>query len=263
MCPRSAVRALALVALWATVAQAGTVVLLSKDGIDLRPGRSNSEDGTTSLIDRPASIAPWDVTPELWAETVACVREIYAPFDVTFTEERPESGAYIEAVFGGSPKDLGLPRHYTGVSPFLPDCSVIERSIVFAFTDVLAPDPTRVCHVIAQEIGHSLGLDHTLLESDPMSVSDYHGPRAFADEAVACGEDSPRPCGLPRASCREMQNSYALLAERVGLANASTGRVAAAGPEEVGCSAGGGGAGGGALLFLAALIRRLTCRGRS
>ena len=260
MSPRSAGFAFALVMLWAAVAQAETIVYLSKDGVDLRPGRSNSHEGRTSLIEKPASIAAWETTPEMWAETVACVREIYAPFDVTFTEERPGNVSYIHAVVGGSPKDLGLPRHYTGVSPFMPDCSVIERSIVFAFAEVLAPDATTVCHVIAQEIGHSLGLDHSMLESDPMSVSNDRGPRAFVDEDAACGEDSPRPCGLPRASCRATQNSFALLAERVGLANETTGRTADAQAEEVGCNAGGGGGGVGTLLALGALLRRTIRR---
>ena len=257
MAPRMVGLAVALVALWAAAAHAGVLVYLSKDGVDLRPGRvSNSHEGTTSLVDAPVSIGPWNTTPEVWAETVACVRAVYAPFDVTVTEEEPADVPYIQAVFGGAPKDLGLPRSYAGVSPFAPDCGVIERSIVFAFTDILPPDAETVCHVMVQEIGHSFGLDHELDPSSPMSTAHQRGPREFADRDVACGESSPRPCGLPRQTCRQTQNSYALLAQRIGLARDSDTTARDAPSDEIGCSAGGGGGAGGALLALAALVRR-------
>lgn len=257
MHPRTAGRALALLALWAAVAQAATVVYLSRNGIDLRPGGNNSHAGTSSLISAPVAIGPWETTPEVWAETVACVREIYAPFDVTFTEEDPGDVPHIRAVFGGSPLDLGLPRSYAGVSPFASDCGVIDRSIVFAFTDILPPDGEAVCHVIAQELGHSFGLDHELADDSPMSTRNKKGPRAFLDEMVACGETDARPCGLPKRSCRPMQNSFALLAERIGLAGESSTERAAPAGDEIGCNA--GGANGGLLVIgglLAALRRR-------
>lgn len=257
MTPRMAGRALALVALWAAAAHAEAIVYLSRDGIDLRPGRDNSHEGTSSLIAAPASIAPWETTPEVWAETVACVRAIYAPFDVAITEDEPGDVPYIHAVLGGSPRDLDLPRSYAGVSPFSPRCDVIQRSIVFAFTDVLpADDAEYACHVIAQEIGHSFGLDHELDETSPMSTANRRGPRAFLDEDLACGETTPRPCGLPKQTCRPMQNSYALLAERIGLAGEASAAARPASADEVGCNAGGADRGLWAVAAAAAAIAR-------
>lgn len=241
---------------------AATIVFLSRGGIDLRPGPNNSHADTSSLVDEPVTIGPWETTPAVWAETVACVREIYAPFAVTITEEDPGDVRHIEAVFGGSPRDLHLPRSYAGISPFRGDCSVIDRSIVFAFTDILPPDAQTVCHTIAQEIGHSFGLDHTLVDSDPMSTAHKPGKRAFADLDAACGEGKPRKCGLPSSPCTTTQNSYALLAERIGLAGDE--HVLGAVDQEVdeiGCTAAGGSRGG-AVLVLAA-VARITRRRRA
>ncbi|MBL9019691.1 MAG: hypothetical protein JNL83_36205 [Myxococcales bacterium] len=257
MHPRTVGRALALVALWTAAAQAAALVYVSRDGIDLRPGKDNSQKATSSLITAPAAIGPWETTPEVWAETVACVKAIYAPFAVTITEDDPGDVPYIHAVFGGSPKDLGLPRSYAGVSPFAPDCSVIERSIVFTFTDILPPDAESACHVMAQEIGHSFGLDHELAEQSPMSTANRRGARAFLDEDVACGETSPRPCGLPKQTCRPMQNSYALLADRVGLAGDPDATARSAPDDEIGCNAGGADRG---LLSIGALLAALGRR---
>jgi hypothetical protein len=183
------------------------------------------------------TIPPWTASEEVWAETIACLERMYAPFAVTFTEDEPD-GEHIAAVFGGSPLLLGLPRNYAGVSPFEADCSIIDSSIVFTFTDVLPPDAATACRVMAQELGHSYGLDHELRPGDPMSTLAFDGVRAFADEDVACGEDSPRPCGLPGHTCRATQSSFGLLADRLGLAGESTSAHAI---EEVGCSTSRGG----------------------
>jgi hypothetical protein len=98
----------------------------------------------------------------------------------------------------------------------------MERAMVFAFTDVMPGDARYACLVMAHELGHAYGLDHELLASDPMTVARVTGPRAFADQDVACGEDVARPCGLPGGtSCRATQNTYALLAARIGIAGAA------------------------------------------
>src|SRR5207237_5849116 len=100
------------------------------------------------------------------------------------TDRDPGNTPHIEAVFGGSPQDLGMPSSVGGVSPFSASCGVIEGSIVFAFTNVLSTSPQRICEVMAQEIAHSYGLDHELLASDPMTYLGYQGNRAFQDRLV-------------------------------------------------------------------------------
>jgi hypothetical protein len=124
-------------------------------------------------------------------------------------------------VFGGSPAMVGMPMTAAGVSPMRTDCGVLESSIAFTFTDVIPQKAQVVCAVMAQEIGHSYGLDHELLAADPMSYLSYSGHRAFQDQTASCGEFTARPCGAPgHASCRADQNSYQLLLERLGAAGA-------------------------------------------
>ncbi len=267
MDPGSVGRALVLVAVWAAVAHAEPattrIIYLAHDGIELRPGATDSRELTSSLTKHRVTIPPWTPSPEVWAETVACVQRIYAPFAVEVTDEDPGDAPHLMAVLGGSPSLLGLPRNTAGMSPFRQDCGVIEHSIVFAFTEILPDDARAICNVIAQEIGHSYGLDHELLASDPMSTQHAPIDRTFADQEVACGETEARPCGLPSGTCRATQNSYALLADRLGLVGGVTVSARDPGGDEVGCSATGRGSWGAVLLAIGMLWqgrRRLSSR---
>ncbi len=255
-------RALVVVSMWSAVAHAEPaglattrIIYLAHDGIELRPGATDSRQLTSSLVHHRVTIPPWTTSPQRWAETVACVQGVFAPFDVQVTDEDPGDVAHVVAVVGGSPGLLGLPRSAAGMSPFRQDCSVIEHSIVFAFTDTLPDDARTVCNVIAQEIGHSYGLDHVLLASDPMSTKHAPIARAFANQDVSCGETEARPCGLPGATCRATQNSYTLLGERLGLVGDIT-SSANDPPDEVGCSASGRGSWGAVLLAVGIVVWR-------
>jgi uncharacterized protein (TIGR03382 family) len=240
------------------------VLYLNRDGVILRPGNNDSTRQRSSIVAQTAAIAGWGTDDATWADTVACVGELYAAFDVTVTDQDPGDTPHIEAVFGGSPGDVGLPDNVAGVSPFTSDCSIIEDSIVFAFTDVLPDDARTVCEVIAQEIAHSFGLDHEMLPADPMTYLDYTGDRAFQDRMAPCGEYAGRMCGINGTMCRQRQNSVALLEERLGAAGAAaTGRDGGSGQLDPagsgttgGCTAVGGGGSGAMALALFGLLRR-------
>jgi hypothetical protein len=226
-----------VIAMSAAVAHADVaenrVVYLAHGGVHVTPGENDARAGTSSVIAHPVEIPAWQTTPEIWGDTVACIAELYAPFAVTITDIDPGDVPHVEAVFGGSPQMLGLPRTYGGASPFMPDCSVIENSIAFTFTDILGGDATSACWTMAQEIAHGFGLDHELLDGDVMSVDHAPKTRAFLDEEVACGEGTPRPCGASGTTCRARQSSFAVLAAHVGLAGEPVDEPAG------GCSAGG------------------------
>lgn len=235
------------------------VLYLNSDGVILAPGYNDSSRERSSVVTEPTFIDAWYVDDDTWQETVDCIAELYAPFDVTVTDEDPGDVPHIEAVIGGHPSDVGLPDDVAGVSPFATDCSIIESSIVFTFTDVLPDDPRTVCEVTAQEIAHSFGLDHERLPADPMTYLDYRGERSFQDRMASCGEFSDRACGINGMMCRERQNSVALLKQRLGA------RVSAAANEDDtagtgtlgGCTATGGSAGFAlALAYLGAVRRR-------
>ena len=247
-------------------AQTRTVYLV-RDGAVLWPGLENDAmAGISSIVRQPTAIGAWDIDDDTWAETVACVKELYRPFDVTITDEDPGDVPHLEAIFGGHPSDVGLPDHVAGVSPFTEDCSVIERSVVFTFTDVLPDDPRLMCEVMAQEIAHSYGLDHELLASDPMTYLDHDGPRSFQDVEAPCGEFEARPCGIGARVCRSTQSSVQLLGERLGRSagppppTTQPPSIDDAGGITAGCSATGRGGSLAVVLLALALTRRPRSR---
>jgi MYXO-CTERM domain-containing protein len=199
----------------AAVAQSRTIYL-NKNGVTLSPGNNDSRTNKSTIAASQVSIPAWNTDAATWNATVACVREIFAPFDVRVVDQDPGNVPHIEAVFGGSPTQLGMPNNVAGVSPFTTDCSIIENSIVFTFTNVIPNDARLACEIQAQEIAHSFGLDHELLASDPMTYLDYNGNRSFKNQAASCGEDTQRPCGINGSVCRNNQNSVQLLTARLG-----------------------------------------------
>ncbi len=193
------------------------VIYLNKNGVTLQPGNNDARTNRSTLATQATSIPAWNVSATTWTATVACMKELFAPFDVTVTETDPGSAVqHIEAVFGGSPGLLGMPNGVAGVSPFTTDCSIIENSIVFTFTNVIPADARLACEIMAQEVAHSYGLDHELLASDPMTYLDYTGNRSFKNQTASCGEDTQRPCGINGSTCRANQNSVQLLTDRLG-----------------------------------------------
>src|SRR5262249_4883179 len=232
------------------------VFYLNRDGAILRPGVNDSSRQRSSIVKQPSLTGGWDVDDDIWADTVACVAEIYAPFDVTVTDQDPGDVAHIEVVVGRHPADVGLPDNVAGVSPFATDCSIIENSIVFTFTDVLPDDPRTVCEVMAQEIAHSFGLDHEMLPSDPMTYLDYSGDRTFRNEMASCAEDADRACGINGTTCRARQNAVALLTQRLGPRAVASERTDPAGMGTGGCTAAGGPGVAMALAFLGLRRRR-------
>ncbi|MBA2540138.1 MAG: hypothetical protein H0V17_10925 [Deltaproteobacteria bacterium] len=191
-------------------------IYLDRDGGALSPGASNSQLDTSSLIERPTTIDGWDIDDASWAETVACVRAMWAPYDVAITDVDPGATPHIQVHVGGSPTSIELPPKIGGVAPMATDCSVVEHSIVFVFPANLRNDPQAVCEVVAQEVGHSYGLDHELEPSDPMTYLSFAGERTFQDKTVECGETSARPCGVGGSTCRANQNSFRILLDRFG-----------------------------------------------
>ena len=250
-----------------TVRAESRTIYLNREGVVLRPGDNDSSNDVSSVVTQPTVITPWEIDDETWQDTVTCIRDMYSRFDVTVTDEDPGAVPHIEAVFGGHPNDVDLPDNVAGVSPFTSDCAVIERSIVFTFTDVIEDNAQLMCEIMAQEIAHSFGLDHEMLPEDPMTYLEYSGDRSFQNEMADCGEFGQRMCGIEGSVCRERQNSVALLTQRLGAsANAPAPDDELEGEYKGGisggCSTGGGGAGIGFVLLVGHLVARRRTRDR-
>jgi MYXO-CTERM domain-containing protein len=205
----------------AAVAQS-RVIYLNHTGALLRPGGNDSRTNYSSIVDQQVQIPAWSTDAQTWADTVSCFRDLWSRFDVQVVDQDPGNVPHIEAIFGGSPTQVGLPSNVGGVSPFTTDCSIIENSIVFTFTAAIPNISSReACEIMAQEVAHSYGLDHELLASDPMTYLAYNGNRAFQDTIASCGEYQQRQCGIGGSVCRQNQNSVQLLLARVGEAGDS------------------------------------------
>ena len=196
-----------------------TTVFLNRQGATLRPGDNDTRARTSTVVAQPTTIAPWDASDALWTATVACMRETWSRFDVTFVEEDPGSAPHMTALFGGVATDIGKPLNIAGIAPFAADCSVIDNATVFAFVDSLPQDAQLICEVMSQELGHAYGLDHVLLPGDLMSYLPWSGKKTFRDTPASCGEKTARPCGLGGAACRAQQSSMQILLARLGPAS--------------------------------------------
>ena len=198
-------------------ARAQLTVYLNKGGGTFSPGEPNdSRTNVSSVPDSPVSIPAWEVDETVWSDVLTCVQDLFAPFGVVATDVDPGDSDHIEAVLGGLPGQVGLDPNAAGVSPFRTDCSVIDNSIVFIFPDVLA-DPRLVCEAVAQEVAHSIGLDHQYLCEDPMTYLTGCGEKKFLFRDSICGELEPRDC-----KCTRTQNSARLLLDRLGSSNEPT-----------------------------------------
>jgi len=195
------------------------IIYLNHNGVTLRPGEDDARTNRSSIINGQVSVPAWNTSAETWTATVDCFKDLWKEFDVTITDQDPGDVPHMEAVFGGSPQNIGMPSGVGGVSPFTLDCAVIENSIVFTFTNAYGNDAQTICEVMSQEVAHSYGLDHEMLASDPMTYLNYNGKRSFKDQTVSCGEYSNRLCGIDGSVCRQNQNSVALLKERLGVAD--------------------------------------------
>lgn len=194
------------------------VVYLNRGGVTLSPGDNDARTNKSTLVKQPTAIPPWTTSDTTWNATVACMKELFAPFDVTIVTVDPgPTVSHIEAVFGGGPSLLGMENTVMGVAPFKSDCSILENAIVFTFTSNLPQDARLACEVQAQEIAHAYGLDHERLPSDPLTYMRYDGNRSFQNQLAECGEDKARACGVDGSpSCRGKQNSVQLLFDRLG-----------------------------------------------
>lgn len=188
------------------------IIYVNLDGGTYTPGAANDSSSNVSTItNNVATIGPWMKGDLARAEVMDCVKELFAPFNITVTDVDPGQRQHIEAAFGGRPQDLGLDPMVGGIAPSAPGCGIVERAIVYVF-DVWGDNTRDICETIAQEAGHAFGLDHEFLCQDPMTYLFGCGEKTFQDIDAECGEYEARMC-----SCgRQRQNSVTWLLDKVG-----------------------------------------------
>ncbi len=191
-------------------------IFLERRAVDLRPGDDYAASGISSVVanaaNKPVRTRGFSGSDAKWKSIVTCVKKMFAPFDVTVTDERPKGDNFMMAVVGGKPADIGVNdgHHVSGLAPF--NGNVIPRAVVFGFSATVDNDPRAVCETIAMEVAHAYGLDHAYLCKDVMTYLRGCGAKRFVDQDAPCGESKKRKCegGAPT------QNSYRQLVEVLG-----------------------------------------------
>ena len=175
---------------------------------------SNNDDsrtGASSIADGTRTIPEFAEGDQVWSDLVQCVKDTYAPYNVTVTDVRPPSTqSYFENLVGGKGSDLRADlQNAGGVSPFT--CGEIPNAITYTF-DVYGPDALSLCWTAAQETAHAFGLDHEYLTKDPMTYLQGELPKRFRDVDSPCGTFSMMPCQCGRTK----QNSYRMIVGLLG-----------------------------------------------
>ncbi|MBS1119934.1 MAG: hypothetical protein H6Q90_2162 [Deltaproteobacteria bacterium] len=152
-----------------------------------------------------------------WGMFVDCMKEVYSPFMVSVTDQKPAPGvSYHLALVAGNPPEVGLGNDILGIAPLAGNCAAFDNVISFSFANAhRQTDPMdralNLCWTAAQESAHAFGLDHeySFLDgrsacNDPMTYRfDCGGEKFFRNDTAKCGETEERAC-----RCGATQNSH-------------------------------------------------------
>jgi uncharacterized protein (TIGR03382 family) len=158
----------------------------------------------SQIAEQSTTISQFKQSDDTWKALLSCVRDTFAPFDVTVTDVDPGPMVpHYEHIVGGKPTELrsDIPNA-GGVAPAT--CDDLPNAMTFTF-DVYGNDALTLCWTAAQEIAHAFGLEHEVEAKDPMSYLAGPLPKRFQAVTVLCGEGQPRNCAC---TANGMQNSY-------------------------------------------------------
>jgi len=192
------------------------VIYMERHGVDLKPGDDYAAGGISSVLSNaantPIKTKGFTGGDAKWKSIMTCVTRMFAPFDVTVTDQRPRDDRFLMVVVGGTPVDIGVTdgHHVSGLAPF--NGSAIQRAVVFGFAAAVDNNPRAICETVAMEVAHTYGLDHEYLCKDVMTYLRGCGTKSFVNADAPCGESKKRNCegGKPT------QNSYRQLVDVLG-----------------------------------------------
>jgi hypothetical protein len=152
------------------------------DGIILQRCDNNAALGCTELVLGP-TLFPAFGTPQEQTAIRQAVLGFYADMDlVVFAELPPPYLPHLMAVVGGTSSLIGKEKTICGIATL--SCGAEQRNLVsltFAMSCGGPESTTRVASVLAQEVGHNLGLEHTSSWTDLMFPTINENEQSFED----------------------------------------------------------------------------------
>ncbi len=162
-------------------------------GCVVQPGPNSARANTSAIIGDTIQLSEFQYGDAAWQQVVACVKELYRPYDVEVTDVDPGGDVpHHEAIVAGTNLEAGFGDGILGVSPA--ECSPTNNNISFTFSNAAGNNPLYICSVVGQESAHSYGLEHSLNCADPMTYLPSCGRQFFRTGIVPCGEYAERDC---------------------------------------------------------------------
>ena len=195
-------------------ADPGTV-FVELDGVTLTPGvTDDSRDNVTAIAELATTLEPFGGDPAERESILQAVRADFAPFDVRIVDQRPSSGDYVMVVVTPTnPFGDGV----TGVA--VDDCgdAAGQRDVVFAFFGSGQATAADVATTIAQEVAHSIGLEHVDDAADVMYPIASGFDPYFNDDCLALSSAAGCPA-QHEVFCEQAdhQNAFAELVATFG-----------------------------------------------
>jgi hypothetical protein len=174
-------------------------------GCTIYPGPNDSRANTSQIVGTNRTLSEYSGSK--FDEIVACLRDLYGPYNVNIVTEDPGNVFHHEAILAGLPGELGLDDGIGGIAPAA--CSPLNNVISFSFANLDPDNVEEMCWTLAQESAHSFGLPNHVFDcTDPMTylgpASGYNcGRKYFRNEFLGCGEFAPGEC-----NCLAKQNSH-------------------------------------------------------
>jgi hypothetical protein len=136
-------------------APARRTLFLNRRGGTYSGGYDDAAKNRSSIVSGSAKVPAYEKGDASWTQFMACVRGQFGRFNVEVTDVDPGETTHIECVVGGRPGHVGMGSGVGGVAPMNGDCSVVERAVVYVFSQQFSSAQVE-CEVAAQEIGHAL-----------------------------------------------------------------------------------------------------------
>ena len=183
------------------------------NGCAVTRGTTSSITNTSSIASANTTMSAWSHGPEAWAQVIECVKETFAPFDITVVTTNPGTAPHFEVMAGGTSQELNPSIEGAGgIAPSI-NCSANRNNqLAFVFAGQTS-NRQYLCNAIVHEAGHMYGLSHSLDARDPMTYMQLSQPKEWTNAPQTCGTETPQSC-----SCFSgQQNSFLSLMDTFGL----------------------------------------------